>query len=792
VNSLFGTGVDEMGKYIGQPIKRREDPILLTGRGRYVDDIRLPGMVYAGFVRSAYAHGRIISIDMSEAVKHPDFVGALLPDEAAPLPSWMKYKGLRAVPRFALARGKVRFVGEPMVGVVSKNRYTVDDIVSLVNVEVEPLPAVVDAEAALKPGSPLLYEEWGDNIIMNYSFKAGDVENAFSSADIVVKRRYVNQRYAPTPIEGRGVVADFDTSRGELTVWDSTQFPHVLQTYLSQALNYPENKIRVIAPDVGGGFGPKSSVWPEELATIQLAMKLGRPVKWVETRREHMLMCGHERQQVHYIEAAFRRDGKLLGIKDRVVADIGVYGAFWTETQPVMVTMAAIPGPYTLAAYEYEVYCVATNKAPYSPHRGFGRPVAAFVMERLMDDAAAMLSLDPAEIRWRNLIPVEAMPYKNIHGIVYDSGNYPKALEEALKLARYSEWRRRQQEALKNGRYIGIGISMYVEYTTPSSERLDKGLGWEVGGYDSATVRVEPEGKVVVLTGTASQGQGHYTVYAQLAAEYLGARMDDVVVYEGDSKTCPYGFGAWASRSTVAVGGAIIRACDALLAKMKRIAGHLLEANPEDIEADESRLYVRDAPEKALTFAEIAKVAWRQPTRLPPDMEPGLEVTSHYEPKAFTTCSYAVHIPIVEVDPETGSFKVLEYHIFDDSGRVLNPLTLYGQIHGALAHGVGGAVYEELFYDESGQLLTSTFADYLIPSAAEMFNPNIEHMETPSPQPGGFKGMGEGAAIAAPAALANAVQDALRPFGVTVDQTPLKPEYIRRLVAEAAQSQNRV
>jgi carbon-monoxide dehydrogenase large subunit len=333
---------------------------------------------------------------------------------------------------------------------------------------------------------------------------------------------------------------------------------------------------------------------------------------------------------------------------------------------------------------------------------------------------------------------------------------------------------------------------MYVEYTTPSSERLDKGLGWEVGGYDSATVRVEPEGKVVVLTGTASQGQGHYTVYAQLAAEYLGARIDDVVVYEGDSKTCPYGFGAWASRSTVAVGGAIIRACDALLGKMKRIAGHLLEANPEDIEADESRLYVRDTPEKALTFTEVAKVAWRQPTRLPPDMEPGLEVTSHYEPKAFTTCSYAVHIPIVEVDPETGAVKVLEYHVFDDSGRVVNPLTLYGQIHGAVAHGVGGAVYEELVYDENGQLLTSTFADYLIPSASEMFNPNIEHMETPSPQPGGFKGMGEGAAIAAPAALANAVQDALRPFGVTVDQTPLKPEYIRRLVAEAAQSQNRV
>uniref|UniRef100_A0A7J3VTE7 Aldehyde oxidase/xanthine dehydrogenase a/b hammerhead domain-containing protein n=1 Tax=Caldiarchaeum subterraneum TaxID=311458 RepID=A0A7J3VTE7_CALS0 len=772
------------GKYVGKPIKRREDPILLTGRGRYVDDIKLHGMVYAGFVRSNYSHGRIVSINISEAVKHPDFVGVLMPDEAAPLPSWMKYKGLRNVPRFSLARGKVRFVGEPVVAVASKNRYSVEDIVSLVEVEVEPLPAVVDAEKALQPGSPLLYEEWGDNIIMNYGFKAGDVEKAFASADLVIRRRYVNQRYAPTPIEGRGVVADFDKARGELTVWDSTQFPHVLQTYLSQALNYPEHLIRVIAPDVGGGFGPKSSVWPEELATIQLSMKLGVPVKWVETRTEHMLVCGHERQQVHYVEAAFRRDGKILAIRDKVVADIGVYGAFWTETQPVMVTMAAIPGPYILEAYQYEVYCMATNKAPYSPHRGFGRPVAAFVMERLMNDAALQLGMDPAEIRRRNIIPAEAMPFRNIHGIVYDSGNYPKALEEALKMADYDGWRARQREALKNGRLVGIGLAVYVEYTTPSSERLDKGLGWEVGGYDSATVRVEPEGKIVVLTGTASQGQGHYTVYAQLAAEYLGARMEDVVVLEGDSKTCPYGFGAWASRSTVAVGGAIIKASNAALEKMKKIAAHILEANPDDIEADESRLYVKASPEKTISFAEVAKIAWRQPTRLPPDMEPGLEFTAHYEPKAFTTCSYAVHIPVVEVDPETGHFKVLEYHIFDDSGKVLNPLTLYGQIHGALAHGVGGAVYEELVYDENGQLLTSTFMDYLIPSAVEMFSMNIEHMETPSPQPGGFKGMGEGGAIAAPAALANAVNDALAHLGVVVDQTPLKPEYIKNLIAK--------
>jgi aerobic carbon-monoxide dehydrogenase large subunit len=780
--------VISMGKYIGAAVKRREDPILLTGKGRYVDDIKLPDTVYAGFVRSPYGHARILSIDLSEAMRHPDYVGALLPEEAAPLPAWMRYKGLREVKRYSLARGKARFVGEPIVAIASRDRYSINDILQLVEVEYEPLPAIVDAEKALEPGSPLVYEEWGDNIIMRSGFKAGDVDGAFRAADLIIRRRYTNQRYAPTPIEGRAVLSYYDKARDELTIWDSTQFPHVLQTYLAEALGYPENKIRVIAPDVGGGFGPKSSVWPEEVSTIQLSLKLGRPVKWVETRTEHLLVCGHERQQVHYVEAGFTRDGKLLGIRDKVIADIGVYGAFWTETQPVMVTMAAIPGPYHFTNYEYDIYCVATNKAPYSPHRGFGRPVAAFVMERLMDDAARELNLDPVEIRRRNLVGPEMMPYKNVHGIVYDSGDYPRALETALRQSRYYELRRMQAEERKRGRLLGIGVAMYVEYTTPSSERLAKGLGWEVGGYDSATIRIEPEGKIVVLTGTASQGQGHYTVYAQIAADVLGARLEDVVVYEGDSKSHPYGFGAWASRSTVAVGGAIIKAGEQIVRKMKAIAAHLLEANPEDLEISESQIYVRGARERTVSFSEIATIAWRQPTKLPPDMDPGLEFTAHYEPKAFTTCSYAIHIPVVEVDPETGSFQLLEYYVFDDSGVVVNPITLYGQIHGAIAHGLGGAVYEELVYDENGQLLTSTFMDYLIPSAVEMFNIDIEHMETPSPQPGGFKGMGEGGAIGAPAAIANAVQDALSHLGVTITDTPLKPEYILRLIKAASAS----
>ena len=771
-------------KYIGVPIKRREDPILLTGRGMYVDDIKLSNMAYVGFVRSPYGHARIRSIDISEARRHPDFIYAMLPDEAVYLPSWMKYPGLRDVPRYSLARGKARFVGEPVVAVVAKNRYSLNDIIDSVYVEYEPLPPVVDAEKALKPDAPLLYEEWGDNIVMHSTFRAGDVEAAFASASLVIRERMANQRYAPTPIEGRAVLAHMDPTRGELTIWDSTQFPHVLQTYLSQALNYPEHKIRVIAPNVGGGFGPKSSVWPEEVATVQLAIKLGMPVKWVETRREHMQVCGHERQQVHYVEAAFSSDGKLLAIRDKVIADMGVYGTFWTETQPVMVTMAAIPGPYKFHNYEYEIYCVVTNKAPYSPHRGFGRPVAAFVMERIMDIAARRLGLDPAEIRRRNLIPAEEMPYRNVHGIVYDSGDYPAALERALRFAEYEKWRKIQEEEKKRGRLIGIGLAMYVEYTAPSSERLAKGLGWQVGGYDSATIRIEPQGKVIVLTGTASQGQGHETVYAQIAADALGVNIEDVTVFEGDSKNCPYGFGAWASRNTVTVGGAIIKAAEKMKEKLRQIAAHMLEASPSDIEIEDSKLYVRGSPDRYVTLAEVANAAIREPTKMPPGMEPGLEVTAHYEPTAFTTCSYAVHIPIIEVDAETGSIKILKYYIFDDSGVVVNPMTVHGQIHGALAHGIGGAIYEELNYDDSGQLLNSTFMDYLIPSALEMINVDVEHTETPSPNPGGFKGMGEGGSIGAPAALANAVEDALAHLGVQIRETPLKPEYIWRQIKQ--------
>jgi len=767
-----------MGRYVGQPIKRREDLPLIQGKGRYVDDIKVEGVLYVGFVRSPHAHARIKSIDLSKAEKHPDAVGFLTPDEAVPMHSWMKYPGLRHPPRYSLARGKARFVGEPVVAVAARSRYSLDDVIELVEVEYEPLKPVVNAEEAMKPGAPLLYEEWGDNVIMHTRFKTGDVEAAFAKADLIVKERLTNQRYAPTPIEGRGILVVPNPVTGELTIYDSTQFPHVLMTYLSEVLGYPESKIRVIAPDVGGGFGPKSSVWQEEVAAVQLALKLGRPVKWIETRREHMLVCGHEREQIHYVEAAFTRDGRLLGIRDRVICDVGVYGAFWTETQPVMVTMAAIPGPYDFSNYEYEVYCVVTNKAPYSPHRGFGRPVAAFVTERIMDIAARRLGIDPAEIRMRNLIRPEQMPYKNPHNVVYDSGDYPTALRKLLEFADYEGWRKKQRELRKQGRYIGIGLAMYVEYTAPSSERLSKGLGWEVGGYDTATVRIEPTGKVLVLTGTASQGQGHYTVYAQIAADALGARLEDVEVIEGDSKLAPWGLGAWASRSTVVIGGAIIRACEQLRAKVLRIAAHLLEARPEDLVIEDSRIYVKDAPERYVTLADVAKVAVRDTGKLPPGEEPGLTVTMTYEPKAFTTCSYAVHMAVVEADPETGAFRVLKYYVLDDAGVVVNPMLVEGQVHGALAHGFGGAVMEELVYNQDGQLLTSNFAEYLIPSALEMFDVELTHTVTPSPNPGGFKGMGEGGAIGAPAAIANAVEDALHELGLKVTDTPLKPDYI--------------
>ncbi len=774
----------EEQQMVGKSVKPRKDLELVKGAGTYTDDLKLPNMVYAAFLRSPYGHAKIKSIDVTRAKELPGVVYVLTGRETARnLVYWMQKPGMRTPERLSLATDKVRFVGEPVAAVAAETRGVAEDALELIDVEYETLPVVVDAEESLRAhGSSLLYEEWGDNILFHDEHKSPGTKAAFDEADIVLKERLVSNRYSPTPMETRAILASYDTNQNNLLVYSSTQFPHVLRTFLSQTLDYPEHRIRVIAPKVGGGFGIKSAVYHDEVTTVILSMKLGRPVKWVEDRKEHMLMAGHERQQVHYVECAVKNDGTLLGVRDKIVADFGCSGTFWTEVQPAMLTSASIPGPYKLRNYDFDLWCVVTNKAPCGPHRGFGRPVAAFVIERMMDIIAKKLRMDPAEIRLKNMIDSNDMPWTTPINITYDTGNYKQVLQRTLKLAKYEELKEVRDKARKDGRYLGVGIATYVEYTAPGSSRLQGPLGWAVGGWESCRLTVDPSGKVTAQLGMAGQGQAHETVFAQVISDALGVKFDDVVVNEGDTQYAPYGFGAWASRGTVTTGGACIKASRKLKDKVLAIAAHLLKEPPEDLQIRESMIFSQKDPKKEVSFQEVADVAIRFSSRLPPGMEPGLDLISFYEPDSPTTCSYATHLALVEVDSATGLVKLRKYFIVDDSGILINPMTAHGQVHGALAHGIGGAMLEELIYTDDGQLVSSTFVDYLLPTADLMPEIIVDSIETPSLTLGGFKGLGEGAAIPTAAAITNAIDDALSNFGVRFLELPAKPEYVYRLL----------
>ena len=753
----------------------------MRGKGVFVDDVAVDGLLHVAFLRSLYAHARIRSIRTDAARALAGVVAVLTGEEVTgTIPSWMQYPGMRVPTRPILARDRTLYVGDPVAAVVATDPYRARDAVDLIEVDWEPLPPVMDAEAGLAPDAPRIYPDWPDNVIARRTFTAGDPAGQFARPDAVrVRTRVVSHRYSPTPMEPRGVLARYDPATGELEIRASTQFPHVFQTLVSQVLGLPEHKIRVIVQNVGGGFGIKSAIFPDELTTCLLAVRLGRPVKWIETRTEHLQVAGHARQQVHEIEGAFLADGTLLAVRNRVVADMGVYGTFWTEVQPAFLAQIHLPGPYRFAHYAYELDCVVTNKGPYGPHRGFGRPVGTLVFERLLDVAAHRLGLDPALLRERNLVPAESMPYTNPHGVQYDSGNYPEAFRTLLRTAGYDEMRRRQRELRAIGRHVGIGLSFYVEYTTPNSAQLGTNLGWAVGGYESANLRMDPSGKVTVQTGLLSTGQSHETIFAQITSDELGIPMEDIVVHQGDTRSAPYGFGAWASRGTVAGGGACIEAARRLKEKLVAIAAFRLGVSPSELGVEDGTVRHR-ASRRAMTMAEIATIAIRQPTLLPPGMEPGLEVTVRFEPVSRTTCSYAAHLAEVEVDVETGRVTLGRYVVVDDAGRLVNPRTAHGQVHGAVAHGIGGTFFEELAYTPEGQLLSATFQDYLLPTSEDVPPMTIVSMETPSANPGGFKGMGEGGSIGAPAALTNAVADALADRGDEVGSGPLKPETVWR------------
>jgi aerobic carbon-monoxide dehydrogenase large subunit len=776
-------------KFFGAAVKRREDPRFLRGEGRFVDDVTVPGMLHAAFLRSPHAHARIVKIDAAVAASAPGVVRVLTFKD---LERWMKPlplfgavpPGLAAVvkfdirqaPQWALCRDRARHVGEIVAMVVADSPERAEDAVDLIEVEWDPLPAAVDMMRAAEPGAPLIHQDWGSNVGIGFTHAIGDVDRAFARADATVTETFHIQRYVGMPLETRGVVARWDRRDGTMTTWNSTQVSHFVQQGLTGALGLPPHKIRVIAPDLGGGFGTKASGYAEDALIPIASVALGRPVKWIESRREHMSGAAHARHQVHTISLAAARDGTILGVRDRIWLDLGAYSA-WGVVLPYN-TVAHLIGPHRIRNMRVDVQAVVTNKTPNAPYRGAGRPETVFAMDRIVDCLARELRMDPAEIRRRNYIrPDElpydfGMPYRDGNPLVYDTGDFPEALEKALEASGYREFRAEQSALRVRDVHRGIGISGYVE-------------GTAIGPYEGATVKLDLAGRVLVATGAINSGQGHETSFAQIAADALDVPLDWVTVVGGDTAAVPFGVGTFASRSAVTAGNSIVDACREVRAKLTRAAAALLEASPEDIEIADGRVFVKGSPGSAVDLARVVQASI--PTFAKPGVaSPDFEASAYHHVPTVTYAS-AVHVAQVEVDTATGRVTLLRYVVAHDCGRVINPTIVEGQVHGGVAQGIGGALLEEMVYDETGQLLTGSLMDYAVPKADDL--PLIEtvHLEFPSPRnPLGVKGLGEGGAISPPAAIANAIEDALAPFGVRVTETPVSAARIVALLQASA------
>jgi len=777
--------------FIGRSVKPDKSSRFITGNGMYVSDIRLPNMLHAALLRSMHAHARIRAVDVKEALRLDGVVGVWTGREIegriSPFPEsfeihparWLE--GVKPVlhgPRpTALAQEKVHYVGEPVAIIVAEDRPKAEDAIDAIVVEYEGLPVVVDPEESLQPGATLVHEGSNNNVVFSFRIEKGNVDGALGAAPYTLRERFRHHRYCAAPLEGRGVVAWVEPKTNILTVWSSTQMPHLVRRQIAAQLSLPEETVRVIAPDIGGGFGPKVFVYPEEILVPFLALQLGCPVKWIEDRTEHFISTAHGRDQLHDVECAFDEEGHILAFRDRFLLDNGAYNPMGLTD--AYNTAAHLQGPYKVPALSISGTCVSTNKVPNAPYRGAGRPEAVFVMECCIDSIAARLRLDPAEVRRRNFVQPDEMPYhagilyRDGEPIRYDSGNYPETLTRALEAAGYDELRRRQQGLRQRGRYLGVGIGCYVE-------------GTGVGSFEGARVRIDASGQLIIATGATGHGQGHETVFAQIAADLWGVTPDKVSLVEGDTASIPFGCGTFGSRSTVNVGSAIYGASARLKEKVVRLAAHILEANPDDLELGDGKVFIRGLPQRALSFSELARAAvpgWA--SKLPEGLEPGLEATFYFVPPTVIWAN-VVHVAVIEVEIETGIIKLLDYVVSHDAGKLINPLLVDGQIHGGVAQGIGAALYEEIAYDQNGQLLSGSFVNYLLPGAMEVPNIKTVHLESPSPlNPLGVKGLGEGGAIAPPAAIANALADALLPFTVRVNEIPLSPNRVMELVAGA-------
>jgi len=770
----------------------------VTGKGKFVADVYLPGMLHAAILRSPYAYAKINSINTKKASRHPGVVAVVTGIEAAKLSKPIPFMysptgfGSKTADVYGLATDRARYVGEPVAAVVAVNKLVAYEALELVEVDYTPLTPVVDAERALEPGSPLVYEPWGDNLLLKMSFRGGDVDRAFKEADYVIKDSLKSHRYTGVPIEPRAYVADYDRANGKLTLYATTQQPHPLRTTLAAALDIPENNIRVIQPDVGGAFGVKTPPYQEEILLPILAISTGKPVKWVEERRENFLAGGHAREMVHHFEVAFNRDGRVVGLREKMIADTGAPSPLigWGMA---FVGAIHIPGVYKIENVEVESLMVVTNKAPWNAYRGYGKENSNLLMERCMDLVARKLGISPIETRLKNFVQPHEFPFKQVSGQVLDSGDYPKVLNRLLQMSEYDELREERERLRRQGKYVGIGVVFEV---APGGACLPDSY---ITGYDGTTVRVAPTGKVTVLTGITSPGTGNETMIGQVVADELGTSIGDVSVIQGDTDMCPYGLGNFSDRSTIVGASSAMLAAKDIREKMLKVAASMLEASPEDLDIEESRIFVKGVPSKFLKFADVSQTIYRRPYDCAIDIEPGLEATRYFrtlnathipdeQGRISTYPSYPnmAHLAFVEVDGETGEVKILKYAAVHDCGFVMNPMMVEGQLHGGIVQGIGGALYENLVYDDSGQLLTTTFMDYPIPTSMEVPRIEVANHETKSPfTPYGTKGVGESGPVGAPSVLISAVEDALSSLGVKITELPLTPNKVWELIRDA-------
>jgi carbon-monoxide dehydrogenase large subunit len=782
-------------RLVGASVRRIEDPRLVRGYGRYLDDIALPGMLHAAFARSAHAHAEIRAVDAS-AARRLDGVTAVLTGRdlegrVAPLAPMLSGPGFASTAWPALAGSRARFASEPLAVVAAASPYRAADAAEAITVDWTPLPVVPDVDTALGVGAPALHAGISGNVLYERRHRQGDVDAIFARAPIVLSERFEHGRCSASPLEPRGLIAQWQGDA--LTVWAGTQAPQIYRAAIASAFALDLGRVRIIVPDTGGGFGQKMHVMPEDLAVIAVARTAGRPVKWVESRRENLAAASQAREGRIAVDVAADRSGAILALRARVVSDAGAYHVYpLTQALEPLGTCSILPGPYRVPAYEYELLAVATNKPPVGAYRGVGMPFAVFAMERVLDLLARRLGIDPAEIRRRNILIGDDYPYTSASGLVYDSGDLPEALARALALAGYGDLQAERDEAHRRGRRYGVGLCCYTEYTGMGSDTYRHRGMVNVPGPEAATVKMHADGGVSCALSFPSQGQGHPTTVAQIIADRLSVPLDRIAVSQPDTDSSPPGSGTFASRGAIVQFGTVERAATAVRRKILAIAAGLMEAAAEDLEMREGRIAVRGLPDRGATVGEIARLAYAPPLGgLPKGLDPGLEATQFFDP-ARTAFSSAVHVAAVEVDPETGRVALRRYVVVEDCGPVINPMIVAGQIHGAIAQGIGEALGERLVYDDNGQLLSGTLMDYPLPVASGVPSFIVGHVETPSPlTPGGLKGMGEGGTVGAPAAIANAVADALASSGAEIVALPIDPESLVRQCTRPAHDMSR-